>query len=234
MPSSSASWRGVIAPYQVFHRLPFTVDAARLRQVFNEIDARRRGLVDFPRFVDPARLHQVMDGRFRAVDERQHETAVPARRPVADPRSLEENDSAFREALRKVQRGGQAGIAAADDDDVGGVVATQRRERRGVLDAGGLNPRTVRSRAEERASRGAVPFLQCLPADDSGDAPGRRGGCGGEKPTPRHAADSGRLLRPGRGAVLAVRAGGVHAGAFLKWKAKPMTPITIRPAIPSA
>jgi hypothetical protein len=63
-----------------------------------------------------------------------------------------------------VQCGGQAGIAAADDDDVGGVVATQRRERRGVLDAGRLNPRTVRSRAEERASRGAVPFPPAVAA----------------------------------------------------------------------
>jgi hypothetical protein len=195
-----------------FHRLPFTVDAACRYQVFDETDSRRRGLEDLPRFVDATRVHQVMDGPFRARDERQHEAAVPTRRSVSDPRSLEEHDSALGEAFGKVQRGGQAGIAAADDDYVGGVVALQRSERQGVLNAGRLDPVTMRSRPEERASGGAVPLFQCAPADDSGNTTGRRSGCGGEERTPRRRADSGRLLQPRRSAVLIMSAGVAHVG----------------------
>jgi hypothetical protein len=146
-----------------FHWLPLTVDAACRHQVFDEVDARRRGLEDRARFVDPARIHEVMNGLFRAADERQHEAAVPTRRPVSDPRSLEQHDSALPEALREVQRGGQTGIAAADDDDVSGLVALQRCERRAVLDARRLDPMTMRFRLEERASGRAVTFFHWRP-----------------------------------------------------------------------
>lgn len=104
-----------------------------------------------------------MDRPFRPRNERQHEAAVATRRAVSDTCPLEQNDPAFREALRQVQRAGQPGIAAADDDDVSGLIALERSERWRVLDACRLDPMTMRSRPEERASERAISFVHRRP-----------------------------------------------------------------------
>ena len=103
--SQSMAWRSIRRKHQ----------AARLE---GEIEQRARPLA--PELFDQP------DGAL--AQARNDLAAIPARGAPADPAAFEQHD--LQPALGRMQRGGQAGAAAADHDEVGLDFAEQRRMAR--------------------------------------------------------------------------------------------------------